>query len=359
MKRITVLFRVWIKFTWYFLHSMRRRKPWSLPPQTWILLYCRGFLPNKISMYRFWENNWKLYINDRQVLLSSHINGDYGIIIDDKFLSSLVMRSIARIPRTWAVIRDRKVSVPESGGNNDLKSLLRERGKIILKPTDKCGGKEVVLLEFRDGIYLRNNKVTDADQLAASLPESGDFILTEYIQQGEFAASLYPDTVNTIRMLTMLDPDSQIPFIACATQRVGTSDSYPVDNVSSGGLACSIDIRTGRIRKASRVFMREPFRWIERHPDTGLQFEGQVIPGWKKICRETIQLAKLFPLIPYIAWDIALLDDGICIIETNSWSDLSAFQLVQPLTADPAIRRFFEHHRVIGKNITSFHAEAK
>jgi Sugar-transfer associated ATP-grasp len=356
-KRITPLLSVWIKFTWYFLYAIKNRKPWSLSPRTWIRLYCRGFLPNKLSLYRFRKNNWKTRINDRQTLLTSYINKDYGIIVDNKLLSSLVLRNVASIPDTWAVIRDRRISVPDSGKSHDLKSLIRERGKAILKPTDKNGGKGIILLEFRNGIYLCNNQVIDGDQLDTLVPESGELILTEYIHQGKFASALYPDTVNTVRLLTMMDPDSGLPFIACAVQRVGTSESFPVDNVSSGGLACTIDIRTGCIGKASRVFVREPFRWIEHHPDNGIQFEGQVIPRWKEICLEMARLAGFFPMIPYIAWDIALLGKGICIIETNSWSDLSVFQLDQPLTADTKIRRFFEHHQICKKEIPAHKTE--
>ncbi len=359
MKRITLFFRAWIRFTWYFLHSMRIYKPWSLSPRTWIRLYFRGFLPNRLEFYRFNENNWKYYISDRQTFLTSSINGDYGIIIDNKLLSSLVLRNVAPIPDTWAVIRDRNFSVAKTGKQHDLKSLIRESGKAILKPTDKNGGKGIILLEFKNGVYFRDNQVTDGDQLDTLLPESGEFILTEYIQQGKYAADLYPDTVNTIRMLTMLDPDSRIPFIASATQRVGTSDSFPVDNVSSGGLVCPIDMRTGRIGKATKLFMRKSFCWINNHPETGVWFEGQVIPRWEEICSEIIRLAKLFPMIPYIAWDIALLDNSIYVIETNRWSDLCGFQLEQPLTANPKIRRFFEHHQIFNKKIPPYDAEAK
>ncbi len=350
INRTALLFRTWVKFTWYFLHSMRIRRPWSLPPHTWIRLYCRGFLPNKISMYRFWENDWRPYLNDRQIMMTSHINEDYGIIIDNKLLSGLILSSITRIPQTWAVMRNGNIFLPGSGEVQSLKSLLEKKHKAVLKPTDKNGGKGVALLEYRKGVFLKNNVPVDIDQWEKTLPKSSSFLLTEHIKQSEFSASLYPDTVNTIRILTMQDPDTLIPFIAGAAQRIGTSDSFPVDNVSSGGLACGVDIRTGRLARASRVFMDSPFHWITHHPDTGLEFEGRVIPRWKEICDETIRLASLLPMIPYIAWDIALLDPGICIIETNSWSELSVFQLENPLTDNREIRRFFEHHQIIKKH---------
>lgn len=359
MSRVSLLFIAWGKFTWYFLHSVRIRRPWSLAPHTWILLYFRGFLPNKLDLYGLRGKNWKPYLNDRQVLLTPYINGDYGAAINNKLLSSMILRGFATIPETYAVIRDGKIIGAQSEESADLAIIIRRKEKAVLKPTGNNGGKGVMLLEFRGGAYFLNNKVCSSDQVNHELTGSGEFILSEYIRQGEYASSLYPDTVNTIRILTMLHPDSGMPFIAGATQRIGTSRSFPVDNVSSGGLACLIDIQTGRLGKASRVFMERPFRWIERHPESGIQFEGQVIPQWAEICSKTIGLAKTLPMIPYIAWDIALLDDGICIIETNSWSEMSAFQLKEPLTVNPQISRFFEHHRIRKNRNSYFRTEAK
>jgi hypothetical protein len=359
MERTILLFRIWMKFTWYFLHSMRIRRPWSLPPHTWIILFSRGFLPNKLELYKFQKYSWKSFINDRQLLMTAHINGACGIAIDDKLLSMLLLRNIAPVPRTWAVIRNGKFSAIEPGYAPDPASLVQKMNKVVLKPTSNNGGKGVFILESRDGVYFRNNLAADEDQLLSLFSEPGEFIVTDYIRQGKFAASLYPDTVNTIRLLTMLDPDSGTPFIACAVQRIGTSESFPVDNVSSGGLSSPIDIKTGRLGRTSNIFIRNGFHWIERHPDTGEQLEGRIIPRWKEICEETLDLARVFPMIPYIAWDIALLDGGICVIETNSWSDLSVFQLEEPLTMNPLIRRFFEHHHIKKNSTSHFRAQEK
>lgn len=357
MIKKTERFRVWLKFTYYFLYSIRNRRPWSLSPLTWIRLYYRGFLPNKLNLFGLDKaKNWKPYLNDRQELLTQYIDGEYGIVINDKLLSTMVLRGSARIPQTWAVIKNGKISTPVSRKTDTLQSILREKGKAILKPTDCCGGKGVVLLEYRDGVYLRNRQAADKTELESMVSESGTFLLTEFINQGDYASALYPDTVNTVRMITMLDPETRKPFIAGATQRIGTSQSFPVDNISSGGLGCVVDLRTGRLEKASRVFMEIPLRWIERHPESGIEFEKQVIPQWEEICAEIISLAQSLPMIPYIAWDVAILNDGISIIETNSWSDLNMYQTMKPLPEDPVIRRFFEHHGVIRKRPPHFNA---
>jgi hypothetical protein len=147
-------------------------------------------------------------------------------------------------------------------------------------------------------------------------------------------------------MLTLLDPASETPFIAAAAQRMGCAECAPVDNISAGGLLSQIDLETGRLGPGSAP-RRLPFRWLDRHPDTGIVFEDQTVPNWDAICSEMLGLAAKFPLLPHIAWDIAVLDDGIVIIEANGWTDFAIFQLKEPLLADPRIRAFYQYHGVI------------
>jgi len=121
-----------------------------------------------------------------------------------------------------------------------------------------------------------------------------------------------------------------------------------VDNVSSGGMSCNIDLKTGRLGKAAIEFsMDKPFRCLDRHPETDVVFEDQIIPDWNRICDGMLALATKFPILPYIAWDVAICDGGITIIEGNTWSEINVFQTDRPLLADPRVRKFFQHHNII------------
>mgnify|MGYP000877122950 CR=1 FL=1 len=353
MARLLSIWRIWIKYSWYFLYSMYLRKPWSLAPRMWLRLYFRGFLPNKLEGYDFDSFGWDLFLSDRQILLSSLVDGEQGKIMEDKFLSFQVLRGIAPTPRIWALVRNGTLENLESPGISDFGALVREKGIVILKPIVSNCGRGVLMIEYRGGIFLCNRRKIDESRLNALLPRQGELMLTEHVRQGAFTSALYPDTVNTLRMLSMIDPESKEPFIAAAAMRIGTSQSFPVDNVAAGGLSCIVDLETGRIGRVSRVFRERPFRWISRHPDNGVQMEGLVVPRWKEICAEVSRMAAALSQVPYVAWDLALLDDGISVIETNSWSELSVFQLERPLAANPAIRRFFEYHRICnsGKRI--------
>ncbi len=103
-----------------------------------------------------------------------------------------------------------------------------------------------------------------------------------------------------------------------------------------------VDIETGRL---GRMKMK-PFNWLYVHPDTGVRLEGMVIPQWEKIKSEILRIAGRLSSIPYIAWDIALLEQGICIIESNSWTELCMLQFDTPLCSNGDIHRFFRHHGI-------------
>lgn len=349
MHRILERYRSWHEFCRWLAAPRRRQEAKSLPIRTRMALYRRGFFPNKYQLYQLDKNNWKLFVTDKQMLRSSRIDGDYGIILDDKVLFELMMHHFVSVPRNFAMIYGGKLVWLDGDQekDRDLFELVKQQKKVMIKPTDKSSGWGIQLMEFRDGNNWQNGRAIDEKSLQDTFFESGEIIVSEYVRQGAYANKLYPETVNTIRMLTMLDPESQIPFVAAAIQRIGCAKFIPVDNISSGGMACNIDLKTGRLGKASKVFAETPFRWFDQHPETKVIFEDQVVPDWNSICIKMLDLAGKLPMLPYIAWDIAILDDGITVIEGNRWADVGCFQIHQPLFADHRVRNFFKHHNVL------------
>jgi hypothetical protein len=260
------------------------------------------------------------------------------------------MRKFVRVPQNFILIRNNKQvwldEAPEEV--RDLFQLIKQQEKVVLKSVNANGGKGVRVLEFRDGCYLQNGQPIKKDAIRRSFLKSEDIIVSEYVRQGAFASKLYPETVNTIRALTMMDTESQTPFIGGAVLRIGCARSVPVDNFSSGGMYCNIELKTGRLGKAVTGSHGDNHsKYLDRHPETEIIFEDQIIPDWKRICEEVLALAAKFPMLPYIAWDIAICDGGITIIEGNRWSEIICFQTNRPLLTDPRVRRFFKHHNII------------
>jgi hypothetical protein len=340
IRRHRQFFRWW-KFPRYAAHAK------ELPLATRVRCFVKGFFPDKIHLYPFDKHGWNLFVNDRQLLGTARINGQYNGLLDDKEMFGLIMRHFAKVPNTLAVVRNGRLMWRDGAAETDRRvvDLIRREKKVFVKPTDGVGGERARLLEYKDSEYWQNARIIDPESLERQVLESSSALISEYVQQGAYANRLFPGTVNTIRILTMLDPTSGTPFIAGAVQRVGRAESVPVDNFSSGGLVCSIDLDTGRLGKGKLTHL--PAQWQDRHPDTGLVFEDQIIPNWDAIRSEVLGIAASLPMLSYVAWDIAVLDDGISIIEANGWSALSIFQMREPMLKDPRIREFYEHHGII------------
>ena len=61
---------------------------------------------------------------------------------------------------------------------------------------------------------------------------------------------------------------------------------------------------------------------------------------------EMLALARTFPFMNFIAWDILLTDEGICIIEANTSSGVNIIQLWGP-QRNGELGDFYRAHGVI------------
>jgi hypothetical protein len=94
-------------------------------------------------------------------------------------------------------------------------------------------------------------------------------------------------------------------------------------------MVAKVDLRSGVVGPATDgALALGPGRgWCDTHPDTGGQIAGRVLPYW----RETLELARRAHTLAFadhvvIGWDIAILDDGPCLIEGNKGPDLDLVQ---------------------------------
>lgn len=333
----------WLGFT------MRQEGLTSILNTRWAPLALKGFFPDKREIYNFKQAGAHQLMTDRQMLDSADIDGNYGLILHDKVLFEMVMSRYIKVPRNLAMVRGgRLIGLDPSSKSSehvDLVALLEKHGALFSRPVDKCSGVGVTLFEHRDGQFTQDGRSLDRADLLLALLESGDIVLSERIGQSAFAQHLYTRTLNTTRVMTMLDPDTGEPFVAGAMQRIGNECSYPTDNASRSGFICNVDLETGRMSRALVITQR--YRQVERHPESGVVFAEQVIPHWQDLCEELLDVTRRFPMLPYIAWDVALTDGGITLIEGNRWTDISPIQVFRPMLADRRIRRFLEHHALL------------
>ena len=208
-------------------------------------------------------------------------------------------------------------------GKTNLDEIIRvgiDRGQLVAKPADKCGGRGVKLLT-----------ATSKKEWHHLLSDKQGWIIEECIQQVPVMAQWNPSSVNTIRMNTFCHKDSIQVFTAFI--RTGRKGSF-VDNGLQGGLFASIDTVSG-------VIFTDGYdeRCIAHavHPDSSVPYKGTAIPRWDEAVALAKEMALAMPGMTYIGWDLALTTDGWEPVEANRGEFIA-----QQITQGHGLRKEFE-----------------
>nr|WP_241175408.1 sugar-transfer associated ATP-grasp domain-containing protein [Natronolimnobius sp. AArcel1] len=372
----------------------------SRPLKRRLWLWRRGFLTRSDALYDLEESTYRDYVTDyRRFVRSKRVNGTWSVALSNKLLFHRVMQPFdAHRMAVYGMLRDGTyhpiddsaesvgpqeltdggpaiTGVPEPSvshqqdGEQDqsvdtqgtqadnvttrnaaqrVVERLEAEGRLVLKWVRGGGGNNVLLCTRTEAGYRVNgDSYTEAEfrSLVSTLEE---YLVCEYVEQGPFAAGLYPETPNTLRIITMYDAAAGEPFIAAAIHRMGTSDSVPLDNFSQGGLSAAIDPETGELSNGAQLPIDGTVAWHSRHPDTDAQVEGAHVPGWSHIRERILEMADACSFVPYVGWDILVADDdgSFTVIEANSYPGLKSIQVHGPLLTDDRVRRFYERHGV-------------
>ncbi len=160
-------------------------------------------------------------------------------------------------------------------------------------------------------------KVVRADwrseaELRRHLLHRGLSLLEEPIAQHESLQALNPSSVNTVRVITVLQ-HGRVDVIG-ATLRLGVGGM--VDNLAAGGVAAPVDAATGVVTGPG---VRKDIRSASctHHPITGGKIDGFVVPHWKGAIALAIKAATVVPEVRTVGWDIAIGDQGALLVEGN------------------------------------------
>ena len=310
----------------------------------------KGFLPSSKAIYELDGPQARDYVSDRQRELSWAIDWPAAGLLDDKLAFFLMLRYL-RVPTpevSGVIVRGRPYELgsaaPDTARGEWLRSRLEEHGKLIVRPTRGGGGRALWVLTHESPAYRINGERVGWNELSERLGHLEDHLVTDFVEQARYAREIFPGTTNTIRVLTMNQPDAG-PRIAAAVHRVGTQASAPADNWSKGGLSVAIDVETGVLGKAVLHPRGGETQWLDRHPDTGVAIAGTEVPNWADARAGLLSLAARLPFVPYVGWDLMMVDGGgYSVIEGNKYSDVNLLQVHAPIMRSPAARAFYAQH---------------
>lgn len=313
----------------------------------------RGFLGERALIYP--RSRLHLYVSDVDHEFRAHgVNGPLRAILSDKLLFSLMLMDSGLVPEVLGLIDMHGEFValgPKAGVT--LEHLLEGIGPdsgIVLRSVGGYGGGGVqVVRRAGSGVSVNEADPISPNRIAASLqrPTGTTTIITKYVKQHAYSAEIFSRSVNTIRLLTMIRPGTNEPFIARAIHRFGTDRSVPVDNWTQGGLTAPVDLRSGTLGPAVNNYRQAPIAFFDRHPDTNALITGKVIPRWDEVKRVVLNLAERFAFLPYIGWDVVVGTDQCWVLEGNNHPGVTLLQLHGPLLTDPDVRAFYEHYGVV------------
>lgn len=227
--------------------------------------------------------------------------GDPAVFINKALFNE---RFSAYLNRDWLDIS--KATLEE------FSDFVRSHGTVMLKATSLSCGKGISRYTWREG-----------DDLAALYESSRDMLAEEFLVQHPAIAAFNPASTNVPRLNTMLDQNGE-PVLFTAFFRTGAGDAV-VDNLGAGGMAAHIDVETGVV---DTLAIDEDAREFLRHPLSGEFFPGFRIPHWEEAKDLVLRAAKEVPEMRYIGWDVAVTEDGVCLIEGNDRADICVRQFV-------------------------------
>jgi glutathione synthase/RimK-type ligase-like ATP-grasp enzyme len=259
------------------------------------LRYGAGYVDYKIFDFV------RLSPKQRKTFVTRGINNEFIRKLNNKadyykFENKTVFNSIFEkyIGRDWVCLKD--ITADEFAG------FLERNPVVIAKPVDSICGKGITKISVTES--------TDITGLYGELIKNNQLLAEEYIVQHEALSKLHPHSVNTLRFMTIANPDKvHVMFRAL---RVGCGGNV-VDNFNAGGMFVLLNadgvVVSDAINKNTDMFAV--------HPTTQVAFKGYEIPLFKEAEEMVKEAARLVPGIRYVSWDVAVTVNRPVFVEAN------------------------------------------
>jgi len=198
-----------------------------------IKLFILGFNSDKYIIYQFNNKNYPdNYLNDiRRIAYCEKINKKFFYIAQNKIVfDNYFSLHCNTIPKSGLLIDGRIIRVSKDKFVKDIESIISslKTGKVFyLKPYAGGGGKNVVRLEFDGDNFKWNNQSQNESEINQRLSSIYGFTIEEKFNQHGLSNLIYPQTLNTIRIITLQDPTTKSPnFIIISPIHYGIDKTF-------------------------------------------------------------------------------------------------------------------------------------
>jgi hypothetical protein len=310
-----------------------------------------SYMLNFLSIHGI-RNRFRLILNDN----------NWKGVLDNKWFFHLHFSQFGfPVPRMYGMYLPGSgltVAGKPLGNRTELRALLEELRpeSLVIKPVGGIMGHGVMVLtelQYANGdisAVSNEGRVLGFDEIAAKLDTPPDvhyrmrtyeldlpgYVLQARLKQHPFLDGIAPFTLNTIRVVTLLDLDQKV-HVHFSILRIGRRGSS-ADNWDRGGISVALDPGCGVL---GRGVLKPKYgsQRVEVHPDTGTRFSGLQMPFWKEVLDLCTRAARVTPNLRSVGWDIALTPEGPVIVEGNPDWDLPMVQVHTNGLLQPDVRR--------------------
>ena len=248
----------------------------------------------------------------------------YTGVLRDKFYFSIFMEQFGfPIPATIGLMDAEGIYMLKEKARVPLTAFNEMENHVICKPLDGIGGVGIFSLNLRKGTMECDGESIDMDELKKKLGKGCYFVQEKIQEQHPLMASLYPNSINTLRVTTVRDPHTGEIELMGVMLLMGARGAI-VSNWHYGGVI--IDVHDdGYLDKYGYSLYEKK---IDRHPETGVVFESFKVPYFNEVVAAAKQCHRMFYGVHSVGWDFAILPDGYLFIEGNDNWGMAAHQMV-------------------------------
>lgn len=265
------------------------------------------------------------------------------------------------IPRDWAYINPNNIKMDKEFYKNEefikFKSFIAKHPIFFAKPNDGQCGKGIQKIDAiavdsfleKQGIKVDPGYKIPTDEkinytvevlkneantyynarirtLFKFLIDNKLYLLEEPIRQHAIMNLLNPSSVNTCRIVSVMNSKKEVTLMASFI-RIGNGSAV-VDNFNSGGMTAKVDIETGKIIEDA---VNKEGKMFSKHPLSGTPINGFEIPYFKEAKEMVIKAAKKSKNVRYVGWDVAITEKGPTLVEGNQYPGHDIYQVAEKL----------------------------
>lgn len=255
----------------------------------------------------------------KNFLLTYHHNEKFCKINTRGFTRSKY-KFYQRIPDCFS----RELILAPACGEDAFLEFCRKHKAIVTKPDGGSCGADVSIFTYKNDEQAREyfSKISD------------DFVCEEFICQHEKMTEMSPFSVNTIRILTLLE-EGEVEIIS-ACLKTGNRIGCIADNLRKGGVGAQIDVKTGIVSTCGFDY---DGNYYVNHPLSGVQFWGFNIPNWDEAIALVKRAHKRLPQCQLLGWDIAITQNGADIVEANNRPGMRLTQMADRIPKGEKVLR--------------------